>query len=118
MASFSFAATLGWATQMDFAHGVIGQALEHHSMGHETVVCSIDIEVQTKREKVVVAHADGMRCDELTVFWPTVIFMVRGLLLKCGFCLDDSSSSNGNFDGAIGVEPPVHDVVIVANCRR
>jgi hypothetical protein len=53
---------------------------------------------------VVVVNADGMRRDELTVFGLAVAFMVRGLLLKCGFGLDDSRGANGNFDGAVGIE--------------
>ena len=63
---------------------VVVKAPRHQAIGHEAVVLPVHIEVQAKREEVIVVHAHRMRPHELAVFRSAVVFMIWSLFLNVG----------------------------------
>ncbi len=83
-------------------------------MEHERVACTVYVHVETVAEVVVVVDSYGVLGYVLAGIC-CVVAVVWGELLGGGFGFDDSGGSYCYFDGAVGVEAPVHDVVVVAD---
>lgn len=100
-----------WATGREFFFD--------QAVNHETVVLTVDIQVDAARKKVVVVHAQGVLGDELTVgFYGVTSVPVAGTLLSDSPCLNDSGCSDSDANRAILLKSPIQQVVVVANHGR
>ena len=116
IASFSRGATNRLVHPDRLAHRIVVDPLRNQPVQHEAVRRTVDVEVQTVAEEVIVVDADHALGHELAGRGAGVI-VVRGLQRR-GLGLDDTGGADRDLDGAIRLEAPIEQVVVVADHRR
>src|SRR5262249_20393289 len=89
---------------------------------HERIILSVDIQIKPKRKEVIVVHTNSIVADKESVFvlaWRSRVYVVvRSCSLFYRFRLDNAGSTHGHTNGSVLLEPPVQQIVVVADyCR-